>query len=161
MINFEMLVYTSSYSLFTYIVLEFVFKPSGELDSAIFYYSDNPKNRLRWQQITLFSVWLTFSLYYMILLIRKVVLQWRKITEEQNKDKEIVHRSRCSKFLLWIGIDNKQLTHTNPVAMIVLSIVMIIKHMIMTFVKFIRCVLRHCGSNVFNYFDILITYMTI
>lgn len=48
MINFEMLVYTPNYSLFTYIVLEFIFKPSGELDSAIFSYSDNPKNRLKW-----------------------------------------------------------------------------------------------------------------
>ena len=45
--------------------------------------------------------------------------------------------------------------------MIVLAIIMIIKHFFTTFFKLIRSVLRHCGSNVFNYFDLFITYMTI
>lgn len=38
MINLEMLVYTPNYRMFTYIVLEFLFKPSGELDFSIFSY---------------------------------------------------------------------------------------------------------------------------
>lgn len=48
MLDVELFVYSPIYNLFIYIVIEFKFKPSGQMISQIFTYTDNPAKRLKW-----------------------------------------------------------------------------------------------------------------
>ena len=48
MLDVELFVYSPIYNLFSYIVIEFKFKPSGQMIPQIFTYTDNPAQRLKW-----------------------------------------------------------------------------------------------------------------
>lgn len=72
-----------------------------------------------------------------------------------------VQRSKWSVCLLWIGIDSEELKGFNVVQIAAVSIFLVIKHFFKTLIKLVKSLLKECGTNIFNYVEIIILILNL
>ena len=108
MLDLELFFYNPNYNQYIYATLEFVFKPNGELEIQTFYYIDNPLLRLKVPLLTLFSIYLAFTLFYIVRQTIIIKSKWNEITEEEESHNRFNESDCWSKFLYFIGIDKRK-----------------------------------------------------